>query len=514
MSDRGRSRSPPGRPASARTGPLSDSRDRGDLLEQLEEALVELTQGATTVSVEVLQTVVPLVVQAAAALHNAARADKLAILRAEAALEQPAFQYATFSAMVLTDLATILCAASTKVYNADPIISLAEFKEGIAEYRALHGEELEAACATLDTAQAGVFPYSAVCKWYVEHRRQQWPNISVPDLPQPKSGARDVNAKPSAKAPAAKRKVSKAPAPKKPAGGRTSPARASMRATPKPVPKSNRKPSKQVVALTSNTKRKKVLIKKLMPSANTGIHALKETRDEDVAAAEVIQLVLTDPRQVLRLWDDIDNKVDGTATVMDIANVILKSYGMLKNRIGPHINSFFESLVKARKGVHPGFVDDPTGIPFTVIEMLHYARLAQCFDLPPPSANIDARIDAKIAHDSIAKLGAHKFLAAKEKAAFHSMPSKEGGDRGTVLLSDFCHWYAEERVRREAKLEVAKLGILDEIAARSNGKSTKRRFSLFKAKAKQVKDVVSAFGGPNAGKEIDGRLNFSTKIAV
>ena len=92
--------------------------------------------------------------------------------------------------------------------------------------------------------------------------------------------------------------------------------------------------------------------------------------------------------------------------------------------------------------------------------------------------------------------------------------AKEGGDRGTVLLSDFCHWYAEERVRREAKLEVAKLGILDEIAARSNGKSTKRRFSLFKAKAKQVKDVVSAFGGPNAGKEIDGRLNFSTKIAV
>ena len=74
---------------SARTGPLPDSHDRGDLLEQLEEALVELTQGAASVSVEVLQTVVPLVVQAAAELHNAARADKPAILRAEAALERP-----------------------------------------------------------------------------------------------------------------------------------------------------------------------------------------------------------------------------------------------------------------------------------------------------------------------------------------------------------------------------------------------------------------------------------------
>ena len=51
---------------------------------------MELTLGATTVSVEVLQTVVPLVVLAAAFLHNAARADKLAILRAEAALEPPA----------------------------------------------------------------------------------------------------------------------------------------------------------------------------------------------------------------------------------------------------------------------------------------------------------------------------------------------------------------------------------------------------------------------------------------
>ena len=90
MADRGRSRSPPGKPVSARTGPLPDSHDRGDLLEQLEEALVELTQGATTVSVEVLQTVVPLVVLAAAFLHNAARADKLAILRAEGALEPPA----------------------------------------------------------------------------------------------------------------------------------------------------------------------------------------------------------------------------------------------------------------------------------------------------------------------------------------------------------------------------------------------------------------------------------------
>ena len=40
-------------------------------------------------SVEVLQKVVPLVVQASAELHNAARADKLAILRAEGAFEEP-----------------------------------------------------------------------------------------------------------------------------------------------------------------------------------------------------------------------------------------------------------------------------------------------------------------------------------------------------------------------------------------------------------------------------------------
>ena len=448
---------------------------------------------------------------------------------AKAILEQPAFQYATFSAMVLTDLATILGTASAKVYNADPIISLAEFKEGIAGYRVLQGEALEAACTTLDTTQTGVFPYSAACKWYVKHRRQQWPNIAVPILPvlRSKSGAREPK-QPAAKTPAARRKVAKSPAPKKPAGGRTSPARAPVRKSSRPgaVPKSNRKPSKQVLALTSVTKRKKVLITTLTPSANTGIHALKETRDEDVAAAEVIQFVLNDPSQVLRLWGDIDNKVDGTATAMDIANSIIRSYGVLKGRLGPHINSFFESLVKAGKGTHPGFVDDPTSIPCTVIEMLHYARLAQCFDLPPPSANIDARIDAKIAHDSIAKLGAHKFLGAKEKAAFHSMPSKEGGERGTVLLSDFCHWYAEERVRREPKLDAAKQSILAEFSARGSARGKgkpKRRFSLFKAKAKEVKEVLKAekgfraFGGPNAGKEIDGRLNFkanAAKIAI
>ena len=62
---------------------------RGELLEQLEEAVIELSRGAAGLSVEVLQKVVPLVVQASAELRNAARADKLAILRAEGAFEEP-----------------------------------------------------------------------------------------------------------------------------------------------------------------------------------------------------------------------------------------------------------------------------------------------------------------------------------------------------------------------------------------------------------------------------------------
>ena len=61
---------------------------RGELLEQLEEAVIELSRGAAGLSVEVLQKVVPLVVQASAELRNAARADKLAILRAEGAFEE------------------------------------------------------------------------------------------------------------------------------------------------------------------------------------------------------------------------------------------------------------------------------------------------------------------------------------------------------------------------------------------------------------------------------------------
>ena len=89
MAERGRSRSPPGQPGScAGVTPLSCH--RGELLEQLEEAVLELTQGAAGLSVEVLQKVVPLVVQASAELRNAARADKLAILRAEGAFEEPA----------------------------------------------------------------------------------------------------------------------------------------------------------------------------------------------------------------------------------------------------------------------------------------------------------------------------------------------------------------------------------------------------------------------------------------
>jgi len=434
---------------------------------------------------------------------------------ANVTLERPAFQYAIVSAIFLSDLATIMDAASAKIYAADPLISLAEFKEGVASYRLLKDPGLAAACTALDTLQTGVFPYSAVCKWYVGLRVKEWPNVTVPVIRQ--AGAK-VNSKTTSTSTgtgtrtststittttttSVSKRIIKSPAPKRPSGGRTSPARAS----PKAVPKSNRKPSKQVVALTATSKRKKVLIKKLTPSADTGVHALKETRDEDVAAAEVIKLVLTDPRQVLRLWEDIDNKVDGTATAMDVANIIIKSYPGLKDRLGSNIDSYFESLVKAETGLHPGFISNAVDVPFAVLKMLHYSRLAQCFGLPPPSANTDARIDAKIAHDSLAKLGAHTFLAGKDKAAFHNIPSKEGGDRGTVLLPDFCLWYAEERVRREPKLAEAREAILDELAGKNNQKP-KRRFSLFKAKANEVRQEVKllkAFGGQNAGKEIN-----------
>ena len=88
MADRGRSRSPPGKPGPC-AGGTPVSHHRGELLEQLEEAVIELSRGAAGLSVEVLQKVVPLVVQASAELRNAARADKLAILRAEGAFEEP-----------------------------------------------------------------------------------------------------------------------------------------------------------------------------------------------------------------------------------------------------------------------------------------------------------------------------------------------------------------------------------------------------------------------------------------
>ena len=88
MAERGRSRSPPGRPGlSAGDTPVSGH--RGELLEQLEEAVIELSRGAAGLSVEVLQKVVPLVVQASAELRNAARPDKLAILRAERCSQRP-----------------------------------------------------------------------------------------------------------------------------------------------------------------------------------------------------------------------------------------------------------------------------------------------------------------------------------------------------------------------------------------------------------------------------------------
>ena len=88
MAGRGCSRSPPGRPGPCASGtPVSGH--RGELLEQLEEAVIELSRGAAGLSVEVLQKVVPLMVQASAELRNAARADKLAILRAEGAFEEP-----------------------------------------------------------------------------------------------------------------------------------------------------------------------------------------------------------------------------------------------------------------------------------------------------------------------------------------------------------------------------------------------------------------------------------------
>merc|ERR1712166_511404 len=263
---------------------------------------------------------------------------------ANVALERPAFQYAIVSAIFLSDLATIMDAASAKIYAADPLISLAEFKEGVASYRLLKDPGLAAACTALDALQTGVFPYSAVCKWYVGLRVKEWPNVTVPVIRQ--AGAK-VNSKTTSTSTgtgtrtststittttttSVSKRIIKSPA----------------RVSPKAVPKSNRKPSKQVVALTATSKRKKVLIKKLTPSADTGVHALKQTRDEDVAAAEVIKLVLTDPRQVLRLWEDIDNKVDGTATAMDVANIIIKSYPGLKDRLGSNIDSYFESLVK------------------------------------------------------------------------------------------------------------------------------------------------------------------------
>ena len=88
MAERGRSRSPPGRPGPCVSlSPVSGR--RSELLEQLEEAVQELSLGASGLSVEVLQKVVPLVVQASAELRNAARADKLAILRAQGAFEEP-----------------------------------------------------------------------------------------------------------------------------------------------------------------------------------------------------------------------------------------------------------------------------------------------------------------------------------------------------------------------------------------------------------------------------------------
>lgn len=82
--ERDRSRSPPGRPVSSRFALQagSSSCDRNELLGQLVEAVTAITSEASTVSVEVLQEVVPLVLAAASLVQNAVRADRLAILRA------------------------------------------------------------------------------------------------------------------------------------------------------------------------------------------------------------------------------------------------------------------------------------------------------------------------------------------------------------------------------------------------------------------------------------------------
>ena len=77
MTDRGRSSSPPGRPGLC-AGGTSVSGHRGELLEQLEEAVSRLSRGTAELRVEVLQKVVPLAVQASAELRNAALADELA----------------------------------------------------------------------------------------------------------------------------------------------------------------------------------------------------------------------------------------------------------------------------------------------------------------------------------------------------------------------------------------------------------------------------------------------------
>ena len=85
--NRNRSRSPPGPPASSAISASVEFNflrwaSRAELLAQLEQGLIDL-QDSSTVPVRSLQQAVPLVLQAAALVQAAVRADHLACLRAE-----------------------------------------------------------------------------------------------------------------------------------------------------------------------------------------------------------------------------------------------------------------------------------------------------------------------------------------------------------------------------------------------------------------------------------------------
>jgi hypothetical protein len=90
-----RSRSPPGRPASIEAEPKIL---RHELLEELDEGLLEITTGITELAPEALSRVVSLVSRAAAVVKNAARANRLAVARAEQdfALESGASEQGNF----------------------------------------------------------------------------------------------------------------------------------------------------------------------------------------------------------------------------------------------------------------------------------------------------------------------------------------------------------------------------------------------------------------------------------